>query len=214
MSQARAKKPAPHSEPSDTAQTLLAATEACLRRYGYAGLSTRKVAEMAEVPLSQIHYHFGTKKNLVLALLARQNERLLERQTEMFGERLPLWKRWEIACDFLDVDLESGYVRVLLEMTTAGWSDPEIAAEIQKMRGGWFDLLTRVAEEASAMLGGLGPFTAAEMANMVGNLFYGVEVAMLSGFGEAHHPAPPALRKIGKLIRLAEEKAADKQSET
>ena len=181
MSQARAKKPAPHGEPSDTARTLLAATEACLRRYGYAGLSTRKVAEMAEVPLSQIHYHFGTKKNLVLALLARQNERLLERQTEMFGKRLPLWKRWEIACDFLDVDLESGYVRVLLEMTTAGWSDPEIAAE---------------------------------MANMVGNLFYGVEVAMLSGFGEAHHPAPPALRKIGKLIRLAEEKAADKQSET
>ena len=202
MSQARAKKPAPHGEPGDTARTLLAATEACLHRYGYAGLSTRKVAEMAEVPLSQIHYHFGTKKNLVLALLARQNE------------RLPLWKRWEIACDFLDVDLESGYVRVLLEMTTAGWSDPEIAAEIQKMRGGWFDLLTRVAEEASAMLGGLGPFTAAEMANMVGNLFYGVEVAMLSGFGEAHHPAPPALRKIGKLIRLAEEKAADKQSET
>ena len=35
------------------------------------------------------------------------------------------------ACDFLDADLESGYVRVLLEMTTAGWSDPEIAAEME-----------------------------------------------------------------------------------
>ena len=210
MSQARARKPDPFSGQSDTAHTLLAATEACLRKYGYAGLSTRKVAEMAEVPLSQIHYHFGTKKNLVLALLARQNERLLERQTEMYGERLPLWKRWEIACDFLDVDLESGYVRVLLEMTTAGWSDPEIAVEIQRLMGGWLDLLTQVAEEASAMLGGLGPFTAAEMGNMVGLLFYGVEIAMLSGLEEAGRPVRPALRKIGELIRRAEEQAAEK----
>jgi AcrR family transcriptional regulator len=28
---------------------------------GYAGLSTRKVAEEAGVPLSQLHYHFGSK---------------------------------------------------------------------------------------------------------------------------------------------------------
>ncbi|MEE8435157.1 MAG: TetR/AcrR family transcriptional regulator [bacterium] len=204
------RKPDPPGEQSDTAQTLLSATEACLRKYGYAGLSTRKVAEMAEMPLSQIHYHFGTKKNLVLALLARQNERLLERQTEMYGEQLPLWKRWEIACDFLDVDLESGYVRILLEMTAAGWSDPEIAAEMQKMMGGWFDLLTRVAEEASAILGGLGPFTPAEMANMVGLLFYGVELAMLSGLEEAGQPVRSPLRKIGELIRAAEEQAAEK----
>ena len=210
MSQASARKSDTSREQTDTSLALLAATEACLRKYGYAGLSTRKVAEMAGMPLSQIHYHFGTKKKLVLALLARQNERLLERQTEMFGEQLPLWKRWEIACDFLDVDLESGYVRVLLEMTAAGWSDPEIATEIKRLRGGWFELLTRVAEEASAMLGGLGPFTAAEMANMVGLLFYGVEIAMLSGFEEAGRPVRPALRKIGELIRLAEEQAADK----
>ena len=36
---------------------------------GYAGLSTRKVAEEAGVPLSQLHYHFGSKGGLILALL-------------------------------------------------------------------------------------------------------------------------------------------------
>ena len=39
----------------------------------------------------------------------------------------PLWRRYEQACDFLEDDLESGYVRVLQEMIAAGWSTPEIA---------------------------------------------------------------------------------------
>ena len=44
---------------------------------------------------------------------------------------LPLWKRWEKACDYLDEDLASGYVRVLQEMIAAGWSNPGIAAGSQ-----------------------------------------------------------------------------------
>ena len=47
---------------------------------GYAGLSTRKVAEEAGVPLSQLHYHFGSKQGLILALLEEENQRRLERQ--------------------------------------------------------------------------------------------------------------------------------------
>ena len=35
----------------------------------------------------------------------------------------PLWQRYEQACDFLEDDLESGYVRVLQEMIAAGWSN-------------------------------------------------------------------------------------------
>ena len=83
------------------------------------------VAEAAEVPLSQIHYHFGSKRQLILAVLEAENERLLERQREMFDAPKPLWVRWELACDFLDADVESGYVRILQEMIAAGWSDPE-----------------------------------------------------------------------------------------
>ena len=61
-----------------------------------------RVAEAAEVPLSQIHYHFGSKHQLILAVLAAENERLLERQRAMFDTPEPLWVRWELACDFLD----------------------------------------------------------------------------------------------------------------
>ena len=113
---------------ADTRASILAAARACLLRDGFANLSTRNVADEAGVPLSQIHYHFGSKQQLVLAMLEAENARLLQRQRAMFGGPEPLWQQWDRACDFLDEDLRSGYVRVLQEMVAAGWSDAEVAA--------------------------------------------------------------------------------------
>jgi len=83
----------------------------------------------AAVPLSQVHYHFGSKQQLILDLLEAENARRLARQTQMYAEDRPFWQRYEQACDFLEDDLESGYVRVLQEMITAGWADPAITAQ-------------------------------------------------------------------------------------
>ena len=47
-----------------TKTSLLVAARAVLRDRGYASLSTREVAVAAGVPLSQIHYHFGSKLDL------------------------------------------------------------------------------------------------------------------------------------------------------
>lgn len=101
----------------NTSTKILEAARRCLLADGYAALSTRKVAEDAGVPLSQIHYHFGSKEELILSLLRRENDPLLERQTEMFAKEIPLWKRWEQVCAYFDEDIASGYVRVLHEMT-------------------------------------------------------------------------------------------------
>jgi hypothetical protein len=61
---------------------------------------------------------------------------LLQRQAETFSEPLPLWRRWERACDHLDEDIDSGYVRILQEMIAAGWSNPEIATAVRRdLRG-------------------------------------------------------------------------------
>jgi AcrR family transcriptional regulator len=121
---------------ADTRAAILAAARSCLLRDGFASLSTRNVAETAGVPLSQIHYHFGSKQQLVLAMLESENERLLQRQRAMYGSDEPLWRQWERACDFLDEDLESGYVRDLQEMVAAGWADPEVAAAVLGYLGG------------------------------------------------------------------------------
>jgi len=182
--------------------------EAARRRLladGYAGLSTRKVAEEAGVPLSQLHYYFGSKGGLILALFEEENQRRLERQTRMYAEDVPLWQRYERACDFLEDDLDSGYVRVLQEMIAAGWSNGDIRDAVRELLGGWFALLTEVAREAERRHGQLGPFTAEEVATLVGTTFVGAEALILLGFDRQVLPIRAAVRRIGVLIRQLEE---------
>ncbi len=191
------------SDPDTKAQILKAAKSALLNT-GYSGLSTRKIADEAGVPLSQIHYHFGSRHNLVLALLDRENQKLLTRQQETFLSEMPLWKRWEQACDYLEDDLRSGYVRILQEMTAAGWSDDDIAAAVRDILKGWFDLLSGTAAAAAEKLGGLGPFTPEEIGVLAGMPFLGIEAMLLLGFKEKDLPSRSALRKVGSVIRKLE----------
>jgi len=195
------------TEESDTAGAILVAARQRLLLDGYAGLSTRKVAQQAGVPLSQVHYHFGSKGKMVLALLERENRRRLERQTGMYAQDAPLWRRYEQACDFLEDDLESGYVRVLQEMIAAGWSTPAIAEAARGILTGWYELLTSVAREAADRFGGLGPFEPTEMAALIGNAFIGAEALLLLGFDRHQLPIRASLRRIGEVIRIAEERS-------
>jgi AcrR family transcriptional regulator len=189
----------------DTRATILTAAKEALLGTGYASLSTRRIAETAGVPLSQIHYHFGSKQNLVLEVLDEENRRLLDRQARMYGEDAPLWKQWEQACDFLEDDLESGYVRVLQEMVAAGWSNEEIATVVRQDVRGWADLLTVVAGRAGSQLGALGPFTASEIATLVALCFLGAETMILLGVDDDVMPARTALRRVGELLRALED---------
>ena len=188
-----------------TAERILAAVRTRIIEDGYAGLSTRKIAVEAGVPLSQVHYHFGSKGGAVLALLTAENDRRLDRQRSMYAADMPLWRRYEQACDFLEDDLESGYVRVLQEMIAAGWSNREIADHVRTLLSGWFEVLTEVATEAEKQFGSLGPFTAEEVASLVANAFLGAEGMLLLGFERSDLPIRAALRRIGTVIRAAED---------
>jgi AcrR family transcriptional regulator len=194
---------------ADTRSRILEAARSCLLADGYANLSTRRVAEAADVPLSQIHYYFGSKQELILAVLAVENERLLTRQASMYGGDEPLWRQWERACDFLETDLESGYVRILQEMIAAGWSDPIVATSVRELLAGWHELLTDVARREERRGGGLGPFTAHEVAALMGLPFLGAESALLLGIPESELPARSALRKVGLVLRQIGTPATD-----
>ena len=189
----------------DTRMLILDATRSRLLADGYAGLSTRKVAEEAGVPVSQLNYHFGSKQGLILALFEEENQRRLERQRSMYAQDLPLWQRYEQACDFLEDDLDSGYVRVLQEMMAAGWSNLELGAAVRELLGGWVALLAEVAGEAERRHGPLGPFTAEELATLVASAFFGSEALLLLGFDREVLPIRSALRRVGVLIRQLEE---------
>jgi AcrR family transcriptional regulator len=193
---------------ADTRALILDAARIRLLADGYGGLSTRKVADEAGVPLSQLHYHFGSKQGLILAVLEVENQRRLARQENMYAEDAPLWQRYERACDFLEDDLDSGYVRVLQEMIAAGWSNEELGRAVRSLVGGWFALLIEVAHEAEQRYGALRPFTAEEVGTLVGAGFIGAESLLLLGFDRETLPIRSALRRFSAVIREFEEDQA------
>lgn len=180
---------------------LLEAAEACLVRDGYAALSTRAVAAAANTPLSQIHYHFGSKQGLVLGLLKHQNAKLLARQSRLFGADAPLSARWLQACDFLEEDVASGYVRVLQEIISAGYADLDLAAAARTLLSGWFELLTQVSLEARASFGETGLISDAELGTLIGLVFLGAETMILL---DLNLPIHSALRAVGSVLACRE----------
>jgi len=198
MARAAARKP-------ETSTNLLEAAKKVLRQSGYAGLSTRDVAAVAGVPLSQIHYHFGSKQGMVLALFEHLNAQLLDRQDALFGDTtLKLSAQWDRACDYLDDDIASGYVRVLQELIAASFSDAEVAKVVRAGIMGWVDLIVGVARRAEEKFGGLGPLTPEEIGAFAANAFIGAESLYLLGLEKKGVPLRQALRRVGDLIRLAE----------
>jgi len=198
MTRALSKKP-------ETGIVLLEAAKKVLRQKGYSGLSTRDVAAAAGVPLSQIHYHFGSKQGMVLALFEYLNAQLLDRQNALFHDsKLKLSEQWDRACDYLDDDIASGYVRVLQELITASWVDAQVAKVIRAGLLIWFDLLTELARRAERELGGVGPLSAEEAAALIGCAFIGAESLYLLGAEKKGVPMRKALRRFGDLIRIAE----------
>ena len=186
---------------AETRAAILDAARECLLKEGHANLSTRRVAEIAGVPLSQIHYHFGSRLQLILAVLAAENERLIERQRSMFDTPEPLWVRWELACDYLDADVASGYVRILQEMMAAGWADADVAASVRALVGEWYRLLADVARREQERGSDLGGFTPEEVAALMGMPFLGAEELILLGVTEDVLPMRSALRKVGTLLQ-------------
>jgi AcrR family transcriptional regulator len=185
---------------------ILEAAKAVLHDRGYAGLSTREVAAVAQVPVSQIHYHFGSKQAMIVALFQYLNAQLLERQSAMFGDPgLRLSEQWDRACDYLDEDLASGYVRVLLELWAAGWSDPRIGRVVREGMMDWAKLLAEIARRSKGRTISYGPFTPEEVAQLIGNAFIGAEAFLLLGVEDQGVPVRRSLRRVGEVIRRFEQ---------
>ena len=69
---------------------------------------------------------------------------------------------------------------------------------------GWMELLTELAQRADRELGGLSPFSAEEVAILIGSAFVGAESHYLLGFEKKGVPVRQALRRFGDLIRIRE----------
>ncbi|HKB51051.1 MAG TPA: TetR/AcrR family transcriptional regulator [Solirubrobacterales bacterium] len=187
-----------------TRALLLAAATDLLREEGYAATSTRAVADRAGARLSLVHYHFGSKRGLLLAVLEDLTERLLDRQQEMFSDGRSFAEQWRTACDYLREDIDSGYVRILWELWAAGLADPELAERWRATQRGWRELIEARLERLQAERGVELPMRPRALAALICNLFEGAEVEILAGVPEDEAPHFEALEACAALIAHAE----------
>jgi AcrR family transcriptional regulator len=206
------KQSTARKQKAETDVVLLEAAKKVLQQKGYSGLSTRDVAAAAGVPLSQIHYHFGSKQGLVLAMFEYLNSQLLDRQHALFGDAsLTISQQWDRACDYFDDDIKSGYVRVLQELIAASWIEPEIAKAVRTGLLEWYELLVALVRKAEAQFGSLGPFSAEDIGALIGGAFMGAESTFLLGVEKKGIPVRQSLRRFGDLIRLMEQKNVERK---
>jgi AcrR family transcriptional regulator len=189
-----------------TRRRIVDAARDVLLERGHAAASTRAVADEAGVRLSLVHYHFGGKQGLLLEVLQRENELLLQRQQRLYADPGPLADKWRVACDFLDEDVRSGYVRVLWELWAAGLADEELAAGWRAAMAGWRSLLESVFTSWSQAIGLELPISPRAVATLIGNLFEGIEIELLAGVPPEEAPHREVLDAIGVLIERAEAK--------
>jgi AcrR family transcriptional regulator len=190
-----------------TRTKILTAARETLLEHGAGGTSTRSVARRAGVPLSLLHYHYGSKQELLAAVLEHENDLLLTRQRALYSTPGPLAEKWRTACAFLDEDIRSGYVRVLWELWAAGLANDPLAERWRVAMGGWRDLLESVCTSWTDQLDISLPITPRAVATLVTNIFQGIEVELLAGVTETDAPHRDVLDAIGSLIERAEQTA-------
>ncbi|MDU8945735.1 TetR/AcrR family transcriptional regulator [Ovoidimarina sediminis] len=193
-----------------TKRELLSAAQTVLVSEGFAGLSTRRVADGAGTQMSQIQYHFGSKEGMILALFESMNAGLIERQSRTFDQpNLSIAEKWDLACDYFDEDIASGYVRVLQELIAAGWSNDKIGSAVRKALAEWHKLLIALVQEAADSQGRVGPFTPEGLAALIACAFMGAEALILLGYEEQIHPIRDVLRQVGEVIASVERQAPE-----
>lgn len=92
MSTAKSKS----GEATKTRTAILDATESIMREEGYAGVSSRKVAQAAGLKSQLVYYHFGTMDDLFLALYEREEERYLTVLAKALASSNPLRALWRL----------------------------------------------------------------------------------------------------------------------
>jgi AcrR family transcriptional regulator len=191
---------------STRAQLLAAATDV-LREQGHAATTMRAVADRADARVSLVHYHFGSKQALLVAVLEGLTEQLLERQRAMFSDERSFAEQWRTACDYLREDIRSGYVRILWELWAAGLADPELAQRWRETQRGWRELIVARLERLQAEHEALTlPMRPRALAALIGNVFEGAETEILAGVPEHESPHLEALEGLATLIARAEQR--------
>jgi AcrR family transcriptional regulator len=132
----------------DMEERFLDAAERLLVDVGFAGITTRRLAEEAGANHGLVHYYFGSMEQLLVRVLERFTERLIARQRAMYAADAPFVDKWRRAMQYLDEDFASGYQKVWLELQALSWNRPELRDCVARVHGEWRDVLLEAFAQA------------------------------------------------------------------
>jgi AcrR family transcriptional regulator len=164
-------------------EALLDAAERLLVDVGYAGITTRKLAEAAGVNHGLVHYYFGSNENLLVRALERFTERLIVRQREMYAADLPFIEKWRTAMRYL-ISEDVTYEKIWLELQALAWNNADIRAHLERVDAEWRAVLTEAFEEPHRELGIEIPLDA--LVTLVITFNIGIMVERLGGIEAGH----------------------------
>lgn len=204
---ARKLAPREKSARTDGATTRARILQAARRRLaeqGYANLNVRDIAADAGVNHALIGYHFHGKQQLVLAVLDDANAQLLERQTRMYNTAATAGQKWRQACDFYEEDLESGFVRLLMELMGASFHDEALRGEFVPRLLAWHKLVETAVGDFIGSSGLDLPVSARAISAWIGWFWTGMEASMALGIPESQGHQKEALDAVAALLRQVE----------
>jgi AcrR family transcriptional regulator len=174
-----------HTTPARSAaeEALLDAAERLLVDVGYAGITTRRLAEEAGVNHGLVHYYFGSNENLLVRALERFTERLIDRQRELYAAEMPFVEKWRAAMRYL-VSEDVTYEKVWLELQALGWNHPEQRERLARVNAEWRAVLTEAFVEPHRELRIDMPLDA--LVSLVMTFNIGIIVERLGGIETGH----------------------------
>jgi AcrR family transcriptional regulator len=193
-------------EPSSRAETeeaFLDAAERLLIDVGYAGISTRRLAEEASANHGLVHYYFGSMENLFVRVLERYTHRLITRQRAMYASNVPFIEKWRTAMGYMEEDLASGYPKVWLELQALGWNRPDIRERVAGVSAEWRNVLSESFARALDEYGlERERFPLEAWVTLVYSFNLGIEADRLSGVVTGHREL---LEAIDRWLQTLEE---------
>jgi len=164
-------------------EALLDAAERLLADAGYAGVTTRRLAEEAGVNHGLVHYYFGSNENLLVRALERFTGRLIARQRELYAADMPFADKWRTAMRYL-VSEDVRYQKIWLELQALAWNNPDIKARLAMVNTEWRAVLTEAFAEPRRELGIGMPLEA--LVSLVMTFNIGIIVERLGGIETGH----------------------------
>ena len=164
-------------------EALLDAAERLLVDIGYAGITTRRVAEEAGVNHGLVHYYFGSNENLLVRALERFTGRLVDRQRALYAADVPFVEKWRTAMRYL-LSEDVSYQKVWLELQALAWNNADLQARLAVVNADWRAALTEAFEEPHRELGIELPLDA--LVSLVMTFNTGIIVERLGGIETGH----------------------------